>query len=257
MDEREEVFNLARRDCNSDIAVPCCCCCCCWLLGVIPSPGTFTPLAARRLSALWLRRSGREEDGTGGSGEDAVEGVTKEEEERKGRVGRGGLGVVSAVDVVVDTARAEDVVVELAVFLRGGNLGGRGGFASTPGADSTGVAAVADGLGGGGGTGRPSAPSRRFGGGGRLAVERPVRSMTQGLGGGGGSLGSDSGSVARAGVESGAGSAAGTEGVLVSEVVGVLVAVPMALGYRFGGGAKVEGSRREERGRTWRVSARF
>lgn len=85
-------------------------------------------------------------------------------------------------------------------------------------------------------------------------MERPVRSMTQGLGGGGGSLGSDSGSAA--GVESGAGSAAGAEEVLVPEVVEVLVAVPTALEYRFGGGAKVEGSRREERGRTWRVSAR-
>jgi len=75
-------------------------------------------------------------------------------------------------------------------------------------------------------------------------VERPVVSRRQGLGGGGGS--SDSGSAAVAAAPRG-----GTDGPVWEageEDVAGLAGPPKALGLRLGGGAKLDGSRREDNG---------
>lgn len=82
---------------------------------------------------------------------------------------------------------------------------------------------------------RPSAPSLRPGGGGRLSVESPVVFSRHGFGGGGGS-------------SSCSGSACGG-GAAVEETEWELLIVSER---RFGGGANSAGSRRVERGRaTW------
>jgi hypothetical protein len=142
------------------------------------------------------------------------------------RVGNGGGGAAVGAGVAGE-AEAE----------RGGRRGGRVGGPGLDPADAGGDRGE-----------RPSAPSFLTGGGGRCAVDRPVVSRRHGFGGAAGS--SDAGSGTDRGGLVGPVREAGDD-----EVAGL--AAPLAvLGCRLGGGAKLDGSRREERGAAAWVSRR-